>query len=195
MTVESTHQCEGVPREVVVDGVEQRAGLGGGGGVGAGGGSDVGAGSEIFLQLHDHDLDMAVKETNEDGLGPVVLARQHVGSLDDLVATGDRVEPLSLYSSLEDGEKEFVVQLPHDVLGVVLLAVDGDVEDAGTAGAVVLLNVIDAVLQVQDLAVLVHNQVLENGVFFLGGHEEGLQLVEAGIGVAELIDDGLELGL
>jgi len=194
VTVEIPHQHEGVPREVVVDGVEQGAGLGGGGGVGAGGG-DVGAGCEILLKLHNNDLDVVVEEAYEDGLGPVVLAWQNVGGLNDLVAAGHGVETFSRDSTLEYGEEEFCVELPHDILGVVLLAVDGNVEDAGAAGAVVLFNVVDAVLQVKDLAVLVGDQGLESSVFLLGGHEQGLQFVETGIGVAELVDNGFELGL
>jgi len=132
---------------------------------------------------------VVVKKADKDWFWLVVLAGQDVGCLDNLFAAGHGVNSLFDQGTLQDWEEKFDVELLHDVLGVAVVAVDGDVEDPGAAGSVVLLDVVDPVLHVVDDAVLVLDLLLELGIFFLSSHEKGLQLVEAGVGVTELANN------
>ena len=108
-----------------------------------------------------------VEKTNKNWLGLVVLARQDMRSLDDLLAARHRVEPLLVNSALKHREKKFDVELLHAVHGVAVIPVDGDVEDSGAAGPVVLLNLVDAGLHVVDDTVLVLDKLLKLRIFFL----------------------------
>ena len=202
MAGEGPHQLEGVPGHVFKDRVELRrwTGLTGtteSGGLGRRG---SGLGRIVFLELHDQGAHVPTNQSNQDGLGLVLLAGKNVSSDDALLDRWQVPQSLNVDSSLEDWSEELVIHLVGHNNWVFFVTLNHQLEDTDTAAAAVLLHVVDSRLELQDLAIFVEQLVLEVGIFVWGSSQDRFQLLKTGgllvepsVGGSELIIVGREL--
>ena len=120
------------------------------------------AGGVLLLAPEDDSSDVAAVKAGNNWFGLVCCSRQNVGGFKNLLTGGHGRQNLAGHSSAENRQQSIVVhRLHHLEVVTLLLLAQRDVKDAGTPGAVALVHVVDAGLQVEDLLVPGHQLLFE----------------------------------
>ena len=110
---------------------------------------------KLLLVLEAHRPKLTVVEPGYYRLVLACLARQDVGLLDELLLSWDVGDGTSLHGPIEQGQQDEVIELVrYSTVVALFLVCEGHVQHSDAALSCILLQFIEAVVEVMNLTIL-----------------------------------------